>query len=151
MSVYSHIAANKKRTFLILFLFVFIVSGFFYLIGQYFQSPEAYLFFGLSFSLFSGLTSYFYSDKIILFTVGAKPAEKKNFFDLYTVTENLCLASGLPMPKLYVINDPSPNAFATGRDPKHAIICVTTGLLKILIWKELLLMNYLISKIMISF
>lgn len=132
MSVYSQIDANKRRTFFILFVFIFLISGFFYLVGQYFQSPETYFLFGFLFSLFSGLVSYFYSDKIILFTVGAKPADKKIHFDLYTVTENLSLASGLPMPKLYVINDSSPNAFATGRDPNHAVICVTTGLLKIL-------------------
>jgi len=132
MSVYQEIAANKRRTFFIIFIFIFLVSGFFYLVGQYFQSPGSYFFAGLFFSLFSGIGSYFYSDKIILFTLGAKPADKKKYFDFYTVTENLCLASGLPMPKLYVINDPSPNAFATGRDPKHSVICVTTGLLKIL-------------------
>lgn len=132
MSVYSQISNNKKRTFFILFLFIFLVTGFFYLLGRYFQSSTAYFILGFIASLTSGLISYFYSDKIILFTVGAKPANKKDYFNLYTVTENLCIASGLPMPKLYVINDPSPNAFATGRDPKHAVICVTAGLLKIL-------------------
>ena len=63
---------------------------------------------------------------------GARKAEKKKYFDLYTVTENLTLASGMPMPKIYVIDDPSPNAFATGRNPKNAVVCVTTGLLRIL-------------------
>jgi len=132
MGVYQQISANKRRTFFIIFIFIFLVSGFFYLIGQYFQSPGSYFVIGLLFSLFSGIGSYFYSDKIVLFTLGAKPADKKRDFDFYTVTENLCLASGLPMPKLYVIDDPSPNAFATGRDPKHSVVCATTGLLKIL-------------------
>jgi heat shock protein HtpX len=132
MGVYQQISANKRRTFFIIFIFIFLVSGFFYLIGQYFQSPGSYFLIGLLFSLFSGIGSYFYSDKIVLFTLGAKPADKKRDFDFYTVTENLCLASGLPMPKLYVIDDPSPNAFATGRDPKHSVVCATTGLLKIL-------------------
>jgi len=132
MSVYQEITANKRRTFFIIFIFIFLVSGFFYLIGQYFQSPGSYFLIGLFFSLFSGIGSYFYSDKIVLFTLGAKPADKKKHFDFYTVTENLCLASGLPMPKLYVIEDPAPNAFATGRDPRHSVVCATTGLLRIL-------------------
>jgi heat shock protein HtpX len=132
MNVYNQIAANKRRTYFILFIFVFIFSGFFYLIGQFFESPNTYLVIGLVFSVVSGFVSYFYSDKIILLTVGAIPAEKKRYFDLYTVTENLCLATGLPMPKLYVIHDSAPNAFATGRNPKNAVVCVTTGLLQIL-------------------
>jgi len=132
MNPYSLISINKRRTFLILFLFIVLFSGFFYLIGFYTQSANQFLLFGLIFSLLSSFLSYFYSDKIVLLTVGAKPADKKKYFDFYTVTENLTLASGLPMPKLYVINDPSPNAFATGRNPKNSVICVTTGLLKVL-------------------
>jgi heat shock protein HtpX len=129
---YSQIGYNKKRTFLILALFIALFSGFFYLIGYYTQSANQFLVLGLIFSLFSSLISYFYSDKIVLFTVGARPADKKKYFDFYTVTENLTLASGMPMPKLYVIDDPSPNAFATGRNPKNAVVCVTTGLLQVL-------------------
>lgn len=137
MTVYSQISSNKNRTFIILFLFILIISGFFYLIGQYFQSPGAYFTIGLTISLLSGIGSYFYSDKIVLFTVGARPADKKEYFDFYTVTENLAIAAGLPMPKLYVINDLAPNAFATGRDPKHAVVCATIGLLKMMERNEL--------------
>ena len=93
-------------------------------------SAEGYLIAGILISLISTVGSYFYSDKIVLLTTGAKPADKRQFFDLYTVTENLSLAAGLPMPRVYVINDPSPNAFATGRDPKHAVVVATTGLLE---------------------
>jgi len=130
MSIYSQISGNKWRTYLIFIVFIFLVSGFFFLIGRYSRSPGEYLFLGLSFSLSSALISYFYSDKIVLFTVGAELANKKKYFDFYTVVENLAIASGLPVPKLYVINDQSPNAFATGRDPKHAVVCATTGLLE---------------------
>lgn len=130
MTIYSQITNNKIRTFIILFVFIFIVSGFFYLIGQYFGSPTTYFSLGLGFSLISGFISYFYSDKIILFTLGAKSVNKKQYFDFYTVAENLAIAAGLPLPKLYVINDPAPNAFATGRDPSHAIVCATTGILQ---------------------
>ena len=82
--------------------------------------------------IFSGATSffsYFYSDKIILGISGAKEASRKEFFDFYTVTENICLGQKMPMPKLYVIEDSAMNAFATGRNPEHAVVCATTGLL----------------------
>jgi len=130
MSPYSQINQNKTKTILIMLIFIVLFSGFFYLIGKYFNSPGAYLVLGLIISSFSSLGSYFYSDKIVLFTTGARPASKKEFFDFYTTTENLAIAAGLPMPKLYVIDDSSPNAFATGRDPRHAVVCATTGLLK---------------------
>ena len=68
---------------------------------------------------------------------GAHPASRQQYFNLYTVVENLSIATGLPMPKVYVIDDPSPNAFATGRNPKHAVVCATTGLLQILDRSEL--------------
>ncbi|MEK7496755.1 MAG: M48 family metallopeptidase, partial [Patescibacteria group bacterium] len=103
----------------------------------YFGSPWGYFFLGFFISFASSVGSYFYGHKLVLMTTGAKIANKKTYFNFYTVTENLCLAAGLPMPKLYVINDPSPNAFATGRDPKHAVICVTTGLLEIMDRTEL--------------
>ena len=96
------------------------------------DSSLSYIFLGISISFISSFTSYFYSDKIILFTVGAKPADKKEYFDFYTVAENIAIAAGIPMPKLYVIDNPAPNAFATGRDPKHAVVCATTGLLDLL-------------------
>lgn len=129
MTIYNQISSNKMRTFFIFFVFILIISGFFYLIGEYMGDPSSYLVIGLGFSLFSTVGSYFYSDKIVLFTVGARPATKKEFFDFYTVSENLSIAAGIPMPKLYVIEDSAMNAFATGRDPKHAVVCATTGLL----------------------
>lgn len=129
MSIYSQVSSNKNRTYLIFGVFIFLVTGFFYLVGLYTGSSSSYFVMGLIFSLVSTVGSYFYSDKIVLFTVGARPATRQEYFDFYTVAENLSIADGLPMPKLYVIDDPSPNAFATGRDPKHAVVCATTGLL----------------------
>jgi len=137
MTVYNQISENKVKTFFIMFLFILIFSSFFFLLGKYFDSPWGYFFLGLFISLASSVGSYFYGDKLVLLTTGAQPANKKQFFNFYTVTENLTLAAGLPMPNLYVINDPSPNAFATGRDPKHAVVCVTTGLLQIMDRTEL--------------
>ncbi len=132
MSVYSQIAANKRRSFIIFALFLFIVTGFFYIVGVANQSAHSFLVFGIAFSLVSTIGSYYYSDKIVLLTVRAVPADKRQFFDFYTVTENLCVASGIPMPKLYVIDDPAPNAFATGRNPNNAVVCATSGLLSLL-------------------
>lgn len=74
-------------------------------------------------------TSYWWSDKAVLAMTGAKPADPNIHFDFYTTAENMALAAGLPKPKLYVIDDPAPNAFATGRDPKHAVVVATTGIL----------------------
>lgn len=81
--------------------------------------------------------SYYYSDKIVLATSGASEIKKSDNPELFRIVENLCIGDGLPMPKIYIINDPSPNAFATGRDPKHAIVCVTSGILVILDKSEL--------------
>ncbi|OGK10061.1 zinc metalloprotease HtpX [Candidatus Roizmanbacteria bacterium RIFCSPHIGHO2_01_FULL_35_10] len=130
MTVYQQITNNKARTYAIIVTFILLVTGFFFALGQYVQSPSAYFLIGITFSLVSTVGSYFYSDKIVLFTTGAQPAEKKDFFDFYTVVENLSIAAGIPMPKLYVMQDPAPNAFATGRDPKHAVVAATTGLLE---------------------
>lgn len=130
MNVYQQISHNKLRTYLILFLFIALLSGLFYLIGQFFGDPTFFFLFGFVFSLASGIFSYFNSDKIVLAMSGAKPARKEDYFDYYTTTENLAIAAGITMPKLYVIEDEAPNAFATGRDPKHAVVVATTGLLK---------------------
>ena len=136
-NVYESVDANKRDSLLVIFLFVgFVLASAYFLakaIGVYYvYSTSGFEFISLAMIIsgISGFTSYYYSDKIILGLSGATPATKQQFFTLYTVTENLCLASGLPFPSLYVINDTAPNAFATGRDPKHATICVTTGLLQ---------------------
>lgn len=130
MTIYSQISKNKLRTYFIILLFIMLTSGFFYILGKFLEAPGFYFTFGLLFALTSSVGSYFYSDKIVLYTVNAAPANKKEHFNFYTVCENLSIAAGLPIPKLYVINDLSPNAFATGRNPKHSIVCVTTGLLE---------------------
>lgn len=90
--------------------------------------------------IIAGITSigsYYYSDKLILATTGAKEVSKEQYPELFRIVENLCIGDGLPTPRIYVVNDPSPNAFATGRDPKHSIVCVTSGILLILNRTEL--------------
>ena len=130
MTIYQQIAQNRFKTYLIFIVFILIFSGLFYMIGWYTGDPFTYLVLGLLISSGSAFFSYFYSDKVVLATVHAKPATKEEFFDYYTVTENLSIAAGLPMPRLYIIQDDAMNAFATGRNPKHGVVCATTGLLK---------------------
>lgn len=137
MTIYSTISKNKLRSFTLVFFFIIFFSFVFYIIGRAVGDSTSYFTIGFVISLVSSIGSYFYSDKIVLFSTGAKPANKKEHFNFYTVAENVAIASGLPMPKLYVIEDPSPNAFATGRDAKHAVVCATTGLLKKLSRPEL--------------
>jgi len=110
-------------------LFICVVIGLAYVFGQATGYGDSYLGIALVISFASSLVSYFWGDKIVLAMSKARPATRKNEFDFYTVAENLSIAGGLPMPKLYVIEDSAINAFATGRDPQHAIVCVTTGLL----------------------
>jgi len=137
MTLYSQVSSNKWKSFFIFTLFIVLITGFFYLIGLYYGDGMGYLAIGLLVSLFSSFISYFYSDKIVLLSVRAHPADKEEYFDFYTVVENLAMADGLPMPKIYAIDDPAPNAFATGRDPSHAVVCATTGLLQLLNRTEL--------------
>jgi heat shock protein HtpX len=102
----------------------------------YFNS-SAVLYFAVIFSMVMNIGSYWFSDKIVLSMQHARPANHDENQELWHVTENLCIAAGLPMPKLYIINDPAPNAFATGRNKDHAAVAVTTGLLQTLNRTEL--------------
>lgn len=117
-----------------LFFVLVIVLGFF--IADVYQEPII-LYIAVFFAIFMNIFSYWYSDKIVLKLHHARPATRADNFDLWTLTENLAITAGLPMPKLYIVDDPAPNAFATGRDKNHAVICVTSGLLQILNKDEL--------------
>lgn len=117
-------------------IFLVLVIGLGWVISEIYET-RAILYIAVIFSLWMNFFSYWYSDKIVLKLTGARPADRQEFFDFYTVAENLSITAGLPMPKLYVIDDPSPNAFATGRDPKHGVVAVTTGLLRLLDRSEL--------------
>src|SRR3989344_2203610 len=117
-------------------VFFALVVVFGYVMSAYYQNPTIlYFFFG--FSILMNIFSYWFSDRIVLKLAGAKPAKREEYFDLYTSVENLSITAGLPMPKVYVVQDDAPNAFATGRDKNHAVVCVTTGLLAILDKTEL--------------
>ncbi|MBP6860426.1 MAG: zinc metalloprotease HtpX [Candidatus Pacebacteria bacterium] len=116
------------------FLILVIAVGF--AIAQYLGNP-AILYIAVAFALIMNVGSYWFSDKLVLTMTGARPASRTEFFDFYTITENLAITAGLPMPKLYVIDDPAPNAFATGRNEKHAVVAATTGLLSMMTRPEL--------------
>lgn len=120
-----------------------LMAGFFVLVmlvgwgvSYYYGSP-AILYGAVAFALIMNVGSYWFSDKLVLSMTHAKPATRAEHFDFYTVTENLAITAGLPMPKLYIIEDPAPNAFATGRDEKHAVVAATTGLLAMMNRAEL--------------
>jgi heat shock protein HtpX len=128
-SVYTHQSSNVAKTYLLMVLFLVVIAGLGYFISVYYDNPGLF-YIAIIFSLFMNIVSFWFSDKLVLSISKAKPANRREFFDLYTVTENLSIAAGLPMPKIYVINEPAPNAFATGRDKNHAVVAVTTGLLQ---------------------
>lgn len=129
INIYEQVDRNKQRSVLIIVVFTLFVTLVAYVLGRVSGYGAGGVGFGLIFSGLMSFGSYYWSDKIILGISRAKPATKKEYFKYYSVAENLSLASQLPIPKLYVINDSAPNAFATGRDPEHAVVCVTTGLL----------------------
>ena len=128
--MYSQITSNKRRSWLLIVVFVAFVAGLGYLLDQYYEAGGSILVIALLYSLVTAAVSYYAGDKMALWSAGAKLIEKKDAPDLYRVVENLCIADGIPTPKIYVINDPAPNAFATGRKPELASIAFTTGLLQ---------------------
>ena len=131
MNIYSVISQNKWKTWLIMGLFVLLFTTVAYVFGQaYGYSGFSVAGFALILSGIMSIGSYYFSDQLVLASTGAKPIAKEDYPQLYHLVENLAIGDGLPKPKIYIINDPSPNAFATGRDPTHAVVCVTTGILE---------------------
>lgn len=136
MTLYTQAESNIKKTWLYLGLFLGLIVFVGYIFSNYFGS-WFYFWFAFLLSILLSISSYWFSDKITLAMTGAKEIKKENNPELYRIVENLCITAGLPLPKIYIIDDPSPNAFATGRDPKHSAIAVTRGLLERLERSEL--------------
>lgn len=131
MNIYNQISANRWKTILIMALFVLFITTVGFVYGKASGGLGAsYALIAFSFAIISSVGSYFYSDKLVLATTGARKIEEKDHPTLYHTVENLAIASGFPMPGVYIVQDPSPNAFATGRDPNHAVVCATTGILE---------------------
>lgn len=135
-TLYTHQGENIRKTWLLMTVFLVIVVGIGFFISKYYGNPNI-LYGFVIFSIIMNIVSYWYSDKIALSLAKAHLATRAQYFDLYTIVENLAITAGLPMPRVYVIEDPSPNAFATGRDKKNAVVAVTTGLLSIMNKPEL--------------
>ena len=135
-TLYTEQSKNVTKTWALMSVFFVVVIGFGWFFSFYYGNPDI-LYFFVIFSILMNFFSYWYSDKIVLKLAGAKEAKREEYFDLYTSVENLSITAGLPMPKVYVVEDQAPNAFATGRDKNHAVVCATTGLLAILNKTEL--------------
>src|SRR3989338_8710012 len=140
-TAWDHVSSNIFKTWLIMLGFSAFTVGVIYVIAMGFGYGEVggvgIVGFALIMAGIMKFVSYFWSDKIVLGISGAKPVSEKDNKELYRVVDNLCIAARLPVPKIYVINDTATNAFATGRDPKHAAICFTTGILQKLNKQEL--------------
>ena len=130
MNLYTEQSHNMQKTWLLMTLFFGIVIGIGWVFSQVFDNPGI-LYIAVIFSIVMNVVSYWFSDKIVLAMHHAEPVEMKSHPELYRVLENLTIAAGLPMPKFYLIQDAQPNAFATGRNAEHAVVCVTSGLLSI--------------------
>jgi len=129
-TLYSEISANKRNSFLLVtgITALLVILGYF--LGRYWGSGYFGVALALIIAVTMSLTAYFGGDKMILAMSRARRIEKKDYPQLFNVVEELSIAAGLPMPAIYVIDDSAPNAFATGRDPEHAAVAITTGLLE---------------------
>jgi heat shock protein HtpX len=130
MGMYEQIARNKRRTVLMLAAFVLLIALVAVALGILFQAGAYIVPIAIVIAIVLAWTSYFYSDKVALAASRAKPADGPEYRRYHNLVEGLIIAAGLPKPRLYVVDDPAPNAFATGRNPKHAALAVTTGLLE---------------------
>ncbi len=135
-SLYTQQSKNVTKTWLLMTLFFVFIIGVGFVFSQIYRNPSILYFFVL-FSIVMNFVSYYYSDKIALKLNKAKEIKKEDNRDLWNIVENLCITAGLPMPKICIIDDPAPNAFATGRNKNHAVVAFTTGLLAILEKDEL--------------
>ncbi len=135
-TLYTHQSKNIMKTWFLMTMFLVLVVAIGYAVAWYMQNPVL-LYFAVGFALIMNVGSYWWSDKLVLKMTNAVPADINQHRELINVVENLSITAGLPMPKVYVVNDPAPNAFATGRNPEHAVVAATTGLLAILNRNEL--------------
>ena len=134
--MYSAIASNKRNTVIIMALFIGLVGAVGWAISYYYGNQSIALWV-IGVAVVYALIQYFVASKLAVAMTGAKEIQKRDNPRLWRTVENLAITEGMPMPKVYVINDPAPNAFATGRDPKHAVVAATTGLLDIMNDREL--------------
>ncbi len=135
-TLYTHQSENVTKTWVFITGFLVLIIAIGFVFAQALGNPSI-LYGAVVLSIIMNIGSYWYSDKLVLSMVHAQPIEKKDNPELWNIVENLSITAGLPMPKLYIVDDPSPNAFATGRDKEHAAVAVHTGILRILNKTEL--------------
>ena len=135
-NLYTHKASNIRKTWLLISLFLVLIIVIGWVVSLVFENPVI-LYVAVSLSLIMNIIAYWFSDKIALSIARAKPVERRDIPELYNIVENLSITAGLVMPKLYIINEPQINAFATGRNPKNSAVAVTTGALQRLSRTEL--------------
>jgi heat shock protein HtpX len=135
--MYSQIDSNKRKSILLITIFIIIVILLGWVFGQLTSYGYQGLILAIIISILMSLFSYYGGDKVALFTAGAKPILKEDNPYIYRMVENLCITAGLPLPKIYIISDPAINAFATGRDPEHASLAITLGAIEKLENEEL--------------
>jgi len=129
MTLYTQAESNIRKTWLLLIAFLIFIIALGWIFSYLLDNP-IFLILAVIIAFFQSFLSYWYSDKIVLAMTKAKKIEKKDNPELYRVVENLCITAGLPLPKIYIIEEQQPNAFATGRDQNHAVVAVTQGLLE---------------------
>jgi heat shock protein HtpX len=134
--MYSAIAANKRNTVIIMAVFVGLIGAVGWAVS-YVNGDRSIAYWVIAVAAIYALIQYFAASKLALAVNGATEIEKKDNPRLYRIVENLTIATGMPMPKVYIIEDPAPNAFATGRDPRHAVVAATTGILDVMNDREL--------------
>lgn len=134
--MYGAIAANKRNTILIMAVFVGLISAVGYVVSLYFGNTSM-TYWVIGGAAIYALIQYFAASKLAIMATGAQEIQKKDNPRLYRIVENLSITNGMPMPKVYVMEDPAPNAFATGRNPQHAVVAATTGLMDIMNDREL--------------
>jgi heat shock protein HtpX len=134
--MYDQIASNKRRTWFLMIFFVVLTWLLSFLIAKALGNPGLLFMIGVA-SILYAIYGYFAGAKLALAVNGAKQINKADDPRLWRTVENLSITDGLPMPKVYIMDDPAPNAFATGRDPDHSVVCATTGLLRIMTDTEL--------------
>ncbi|MEW6407927.1 MAG: M48 family metallopeptidase [Patescibacteria group bacterium] len=128
-TLYTQADKNIRKTWLLMSLF-FIFIIFLGYIFSYAMDSYGILVIAVIFSILTSFVSYWWSDKIVLWQMGAHEVTRENNKEIYRLVENLCITAGLPVPKIYIIDDPALNAFATGRDPQHAVIALTSGIIQ---------------------
>lgn len=127
-TLYLHKDSNIRKTWLLITAFLLLIIGFGWFMSYWFQNPGI-LYIAVFFSMFMSIGSYWWSDKLVLALTHAKQIRKDDAPELYRIVENLAITAGLPMPRVYIVDEAAPNAFATGRNPAHAVVAVTMGLL----------------------